>query len=314
VRDLFDGHDAVVSAVPYKHGVALAGAAVDTATHYVDFGGNPTVVKRQLTLDEDAGRAGVAIVPDCGLAPGVANVLLEGLIHRLGEGPIDSVQLRVGALPQTPRGALGYQLAFYPGGLINEYAEPCEVLEDGELVEVEPLTRFEEVAWDGWGPLEAFATAGGTSAMCRDYAGRVRAMEYKTLRYPGHGLVFRSLLEIGMFDEVAWPIGDVSIDPRSVLLKALGDNLPSGEPDVVLIRGWARRGAQVEGFEIEDVNDGSFSALARTTTFPATALIDLIVRGGLEFAGSRTMHQAVTDDQLLPEIEAVGIVPRPSSR
>jgi saccharopine dehydrogenase-like NADP-dependent oxidoreductase len=121
------------------------------------------------------------------------------------------------------------------------------------------------------------------------------------------------LFEIGMFDESPRRIGNASVAPRSVLLEALGDNLPRGQPDVVLIRGWARRGLQVEGFEIEDVGDGSFSALARTTTFPATALIDLIVRGGLDLAGTRTMHQAVTDVQLLPEIEAVGIVPGPLS-
>ena len=308
VRELLTDHDAVVSAVPYSYGIALATAAIDTSTYYADFGGNPTVVKRQLALDKAASSAGIAVVPDCGLAPGVANVLAEGLISLLGEGPVDTLQIRVGALPQQPRGALGYQLAFYPGGLINEYAEPCEVLENGKVAEVDPLTRFEDVEWPRWGPLEAFSTAGGTSAMCGDHAEQIEALEYKTLRYPGHGRAFRALLEIGMFDETPWQIGDLDVAPRRVLLKALNDNLPRGEPDVVLVRAWAGRGTRVVGIQMEDVHDGRFSALARTTAFPATALIDMIVRGKCDVIGSRTMHQAVTDTQLLPELEDVGIV------
>ena len=90
----------------------------------------------------------------CGLAPGLANAIAEHLIASTPGRP-RSVQLRVGALPATPIGTLGYQLAFSPAGLINEYAEPCEILEDGEYRTVDPLTRFETVHWEGLGPLEA---------------------------------------------------------------------------------------------------------------------------------------------------------------
>ena len=134
--------------------------------------------------------------------------------------------MRVGALPQVPLGALGYQLAFNPAGLINEYAEPCEVLEDGHHATVEPLTRFETVSWEGWGELEAFSTAGGTSTMCLTHEGRVMRLEYKTLRFPGHGHVFRVLYEIGMFDESPHRVGTLEVAPRSVLLEALARTLP----------------------------------------------------------------------------------------
>lgn len=307
VAHLMANCDAVVSAVPYSYGVPLAMAAITSGAHYVDFGGNPTVVKHQLQLSDAAAAAGVAVIPDCGLAPGLANVLARDVADALPPGPIDSVQMRVGALPQVPTGALGYQLTFSPAGLINEYAEPCEVLVDGAVAEVEPLTRFEPVAWEGWGPLEAFATAGGTSTSCSDLQDRVAALEYKTLRYPGHGAVVRAMYELGLFDEDPWAIGDAAVAPRSVLIEALTTHLPHGAPDVVLVRVWATQGSQRYGVEMEDRSDEQFSALARTTAFPATALVDLIARNELKKRGAFSMAQAVRGTQLLPELESVGI-------
>ena len=237
VRAALRDVDGVVSAVPYALGVEVARAAIATGTHYFDFGGNPTIVGRQLLLDDDARRAGVAVVPDCGLAPGMADVLAAGAVAALGDGPIDEVRLRVGALPQIPTGALGYQLAFNPAGLINEYAEPCEVIVGGRYATVEPLTGTEEVAWEGWGPLEAFHTAGGSSSLPRRWEGRVHDLDYKTLRFPGHGIIVRAMLETGLFDESAQAATGVA--PRTVLLEALTRHLPSGAPDLVLVRVWA---------------------------------------------------------------------------
>jgi len=304
LADLMSGHAGVVSAVPYRFGVDVARVAIDARTHYLDFGGNPNVVAAQRGLDPAARAAGVAVIPDCGLAPGLANVLAEQLIRDTLQ-PIESIQIRVGALPQHPRGALGYQLAFNPVGLINEYAEPCEIIADHRYAAVEPLTRFEDVVWDGWGPLEAFSTAGGTSTMCHRHAGAVENLEYKTLRYPGHGLVFRALLEIGLFGDE--PLGPDSTSPRKVLEDALARSLPSGEPDVVLVRVSREAGGERRVVEIEDVHDGRFSALARTTAFPATALADLMVRGDVDLAGVHAMCEAVSGPQLMGELDAVGI-------
>jgi lysine 6-dehydrogenase len=302
-----DRYEVVVSAVPYRFGVSVATAAVKTGTHYLDFGGNPTVVASQKLLHDQAVNADVMVVPDCGLAPGLANVLAEDLIASSSQGTIESIQIRVGALPQEPVGALGYQLAFNPAGLINEYAEPCEVIEDGHYTIVEPLTRFEEVDWQGWGPLEAFSTAGGTSTMPTRHVGTVRSLEYKTLRYPGHGKVFRSLLEMGMFDEAQQTIGTGMISPRAVLLDALGRTMPRGAPDVVLVRVWRDQGGQSTTLQIADTSRDGFSALARTTAFPATAVADLIARGALHEPGVFTMNEAVRGDELLPELVDVGI-------
>ncbi|MEN8233588.1 MAG: FAD-dependent oxidoreductase [Actinomycetota bacterium] len=300
LRSAVAGFDAVVSAVPYRYGLTVAGTAIDAGAHYVDFGGNPTVVARQLTLDDAAKDAGVLVSPDCGLAPGLANVMAEHLISTT-PGRVRSVQLRVGALPKEPVGVLGYQLAFSPAGLINEYAEPCEVVEDGRHQTIDSLTRFEDVDWPDWGPLEAFSTAGGTSTMCRDHEGTVDQLEYKTLRFPGHGRIFAAFRELGLFDET----GDPS--PRQVLIDALDRALPRSDDDLVLVRVWVETGEITRTLEFEDVHDGTFSALARTTAFPATALIDLAVRGEVDEKGVRPMHLAVDGPTLLEELVPVGI-------
>lgn len=304
------GAAAVVSAVPYAFGEAVAGAAVAAGVHYADFGGNPSIVRRQRSLDGAAREANVAIVPDCGLAPGLANVMAFGNAATLGGDNLREVRLRVGALPQRPTGSLGYQLAFNPAGLVNEYAEPCDVLIDGKAAEVEPLTDFEEVEWEGWGPLEAFNTAGGSSSLPILLAGRADSLDYKTLRFPGHGRVFAAMRELGLFSEEPDPRTGVA--PRSILLQALLENLPSGEPDVVLVRTWATRHDGVsDGWQIDDRHDGRFSALARTTAFPATALIHALVEGDVGYRGVGTMDEAIDAATLLPMLESVGITAEP---
>jgi lysine 6-dehydrogenase len=305
---------AVVAAVPYRYGEPLARAAIAAGTHYFDFGGNPTVVAAQLRLDAAARGAGVAVIPDGGLAPGIANVLAEDLIERLGDGPVHRVAIRVGALPQEPTGALGYALAFSPGGLVNEYAEPCEILHRRRRTTVEPLTGLEEVDWPGRGPLEAFHTAGGISTMCARWESRVHHLDYKTLRYPGHCRSFRAMYELGLFDEEPWPVGGRQVAPRPVLLHALATRLPRDVPDVVLVRVAAstvRNGVEYHlGTELEDLPDGRFSALARTTAFPVTAAAHLIATGALTLSGAVAFHAAITAAEILPELEPLGIVPR----
>jgi len=321
LADLLEDADLVVSAVPYRLGLGVTEAAIGAGAHYLDFGGNPTVVAAQVGLDEAAAAAGVTVVPDCGLAPGVANVAAAADVAALGPGPVDTVGIRVGALPQEPVGALGYQLAFSPEGLVNEYAEPCEVLRDGALVTVEPLTEFEEIAWPGIGTLEAFHTAGGSSSLARRWQGVVTHLDYKTLRYPGHGRTFRAMYELGLFDEEPRSYGRARIAPRTVLIDALAAGLASGAPDLVLLRTRAsasRHGTVVTAsHQMVDRHDGRFSALARTTAFPATALADLILRGISARPGVRTMDEAVDAATLLPELEPLGIVfdrhePRPT--
>jgi len=297
--------DCVVSAVPYVFGEGLAHAAIRNRCHYFDFGGNPDIVKSQLLLDEAARNAGVAVVPDCGLAPGYANVLAAGLIAD-APGTDVNVQIRVGVLPQAPVGALKYQLAFYAGGLINEYAEPCEIIEASVATTVEPLGRTETFEWPGIGTLEAFSTAGGTSTMCQEYEGRVDSLEYKTIRYPGHGVVFAALRELGFFETERRSGFDQP--PRQMLIDLLTRNLPSGGPDITLINVVATAPGFRSERRIEDRSDARFSSLARTTAFPTTALCDMVATGSIDFSGAAAMVSVADPDGLSRALEPLGIV------
>jgi len=312
---LLTGASVLITAVPFRFNAGLARAAVAAGCHYLDFGGNPTIVAEQLQLDEAARRAGVAVVPDCGLAPGLVNVLALDCLRALGPGPVDRLAMRVGALPSSPRGALGYQLTFSPAGLINEYAEPCEVLRDGRHATVEPLTGIEEVDWPGVGTLEAFHTAGGSSSLPRRLEGRVKELDYKTLRYPGHAAAFRAMAEIGLFELEPRTVGSALVAPRDLLLNLLAANLPPPGDDLVLLRVWAEAargdGQRAAGFEISDRSDGRFSALARTTAFPAGALAHMLTAGVIDEPGARTMDGAVGADLLLAELDGSGITIRP---
>ena len=177
--------NAVVSAVPYALGMQVATAAVATATHYFDFGGNPTMVGRQLLLDEIRSQRWCGGRPRSGLAPGAGGRPCRRAFDALGDGPIDEVRALTSA--PSPRIAQrvrsGTSWPSTPPGLINEYAEPCEVLVDGKYATVEPLLETEVVEWAHWGPLEAFTTAGGSSSLPRRWEGRVENLDYKTLRF-----------------------------------------------------------------------------------------------------------------------------------
>jgi lysine 6-dehydrogenase len=304
VARVLGGIDCIVAAVPYRFGVELASVATKHQCHYFDFGGNPAIVKKQLQLDRAAQESDVAIVPDCGLAPGYANVIATGLIANAPGAPID-VRIQVGVLPQAPVGALKYQLTFNVGGLINEYAEPCEIIDDGFAATVDPLGRAESVHWPGLGDLEAFSTAGGTSTMCQTYAGRVRSLEYKTLRYPGHRSVFAALRELGFFSTM--PVTGRELAPRDLLIDLLTTNLPASGPDVTLIAVTISAPGYHREVRVEDHSDTLFSSLARTTAFPATALVDMIATGTNAFRGAAAMHTVADQVSLDSELAGLGI-------
>src|SRR5207302_3066195 len=161
---LMRGHDGALSAVPYRLNLGLAKAAVEARCHFADLGGNNTVVRQELALSAKAEKRGVALAPDCGLSPGMASILGGELVHRLG-GRADALRLYVGGLPERPVPPFHYQLVFSVEGLINEYVELARILRKGKLTTIDPLTEPEEFHMDGFSPLVAFQTSGGTSTL-----------------------------------------------------------------------------------------------------------------------------------------------------
>ena len=195
------GHDGVLSAVPYFFNLELAKAAMQRGATSPISAATTRWSSRNLRWHDQAQAAGVAIAPDCGLSPGMASILGGELLRRIG-GKADALKIYVGGLPQNPRPPFNYQLVFSVEGLINEYSEPAKILRDGKLLTVEPLTEVESFHMDGFPELEAFHTSGGTSTLPETFQGQVGECFEKTLRYPGHVRMLRSLYDLGLFSSV----------------------------------------------------------------------------------------------------------------
>jgi saccharopine dehydrogenase-like NADP-dependent oxidoreductase len=180
LKERMRGYDAVVSCLPYNFNTGVASAAHELGIHYFDLTEDVRTTKAILQMSSTA-RA--VLAPQCGLAPGFIAVVGASLAEKFDA--IRSIKLRVGALPQNPTGLLGYAFNWSPEGVVNEYLNDCEVIEDGELKWVSPLEWLETIVIQGV-QLEAFTTSGGLGTMCETYKGRVENLDYKTIRYPGH--------------------------------------------------------------------------------------------------------------------------------
>ena len=215
---LLAGHFAVLSAAPYHLTTVIAEAAADAKVHYLDLTED---VESTRKVREIAARGGVAFIPQCGLAPGFISIVANDLASRFDT--LDSVRMRVGALPQYPSNALNYNLTWSTDGVINEYIEHCEAIVDGELVEVPALEEREEFSLDGV-TYEAFNTSGGLGTLCETLKGKVRTLNYRTIRYPGHAAIMKALLN------------DLGLRHRREVLKDIFENaLPTTTQDVVII-------------------------------------------------------------------------------
>lgn len=308
VVDAMEGQDVAVSCVPYRFNLELSKAAIETGCHMCDLGGNNDIVRKQLCLDAKARRAEVTIIPDCGLAPGLATVLAADALRRMDR--VTELHLRVGGLPVDPRPPLDYMLLFNPAGLVNEYRERPVVIRGGKVLTVEPLDELEEIVFpEPFGRLEAFNTSGGTSTLPQTLLGKVDQLDYKTIRYPGHRDKVKCMMELGLFDEEPVAVGGTEVVPRDLTETLLAQRLPRDGDDVVLLR--VRAEGEVEGRErtltytIIDHCDkeAGLTAMQRTTAFPASIVAQMMASGEIDERGVVTQEQVVPTGRFLEELE-----------
>lgn len=180
LRQQLTGQTAVINALPYDQAIATAGVAAACGCHYFDLTEDVAATRAIAAL---AREARTAFMPQCGLAPGFIGIVA----HHLAQGfdTLDELKMRVGALPAFPTNALKYNLTWSVDGLINEYCHPCEAIHHGQRIEVLPLEGLEHFSLDGT-EYEAFNTSGGLGTLCETLQGRVRTLDYKSVRYPGH--------------------------------------------------------------------------------------------------------------------------------
>lgn len=312
VREAMEGVDAVVCALPYYFNLPMTRLALEMGAHYCDLGGNTEIVEQQKELHAEAVVKGLSVVPDCGLAPGMVNILAQAGIDALDE--VDAVRIRVGGLPQNPEPPLNYQIVYSMHGVLDYYTTPVLVLEDGEPTEVEALTGLETVTFaEPVGELEAFYTAGGISTMPFRYRGRIPVMEYKTLRYPGHARIMKAIRELGLLEMDELEVDGCEIIPRHAFIEIVSPRLrkPDGH-DLVAMR------VEVEGrkggsdrrvtFDLVDRYDdeNGITAMMRTTGY-SLALTGLMQADGRIGAGVHTPDECVPGADYLREMATRGV-------
>jgi saccharopine dehydrogenase-like NADP-dependent oxidoreductase len=267
---------AVLNALPYQLTQLLAESAARTRTHYFDLTEDvaSTRIVKELAKDADT-----AFIPQCGLAPGFVSIAAYDVAKSFDR--LDEVRMRVGALTQHPTNAINYNLTWSTEGVINEYIEPCEAIMNGKFMEVPALEGHEEFSIDGV-RYEAFNTSGGLGTMCHTLDGKVRNLNYRSIRYPGHHLIMKALLQ------------DLRLaDRRELLCDIFHKAVPATEQDVVIIfitvTGWRGENFMQETL-VRKVYAGEYDGVFRTgiqatTSYSVCAVLDMLVEGTIPQSG-----------------------------
>ena len=270
------GFDAVLSCLPFHLNVGVAKAAHQLGLHYFDLTEDVGTTK---AIQEMSKTSKGVMAPQCGLAPGLVGIIGAHLAEQFEQ--VRSIKLRVGALPQHPTGLLGYAFNWSPEGVVNEYLNDCEVIEEGQHKWVSPMEWVEKIYIDG-NRLEAFTTSGGLGTMCETYLGRVDNLDYKSLRYPGHvelmNFFFHELL---------------MRDKRELAGEILTHAKPPVDDDVVhvhvsaegMIDGRLMRQEYVRSYYPQKIAGRSWRAIAWTTSASVAAVIEMVSRGDLPAKG-----------------------------
>ena len=307
------GCDGVMSAIPYYFNYELAKLAVEAGVHFCDLGGNTEIVFKQKELDAEARAKKITVVPDCGLAPGMVNILAELGIEAMDA--VESVKIFVGGLPQHPEPPLNYMLVYSLEGALDYYTTLSWVLRDRKRTQVKALSEIEPVDFDApLGKLEAFHTAGGLSTMAFRYEGKVPAMEYKTLRYPGHAALMADIRELGLLDLEPVDVKGTKVVPRDAFIATVGPKLtkPQGRDLValrVVVRGTKGGKPASKTFELVDRYDDRhhISAMMRTTGYSLSITGQMQVRGEITPPGVHTPDECVPGRAYIEALRERGI-------
>ena len=305
--------DAVMSAIPYYFNYDLARLAVEAGVHFCDLGGNTEIVFKQKELDPQARAKDITVVPDCGLAPGMVNILSEYGIRQLDA--VDSVKIFVGGLPQHPEPPLNYMLVYSLEGALDYYTTLSWVLHDSKRTQVTALSEREPVEFPGpLGTLEAFHTAGGLSTMAFRYEGKIPTMEYKTLRYPGHAELMEDIRALGLLDLEPVDVKGVKVVPRDAFIASVQPKLtkPKGRDLValrVVVKGKKNGAAATKTFQLVDRYDEKhgISAMMRTTGYSLSITGLMQVRRQIQPPGVHTPDECVPPEQYIGELRKRGI-------
>jgi lysine 6-dehydrogenase len=313
LRAAMTGVDAVMNALPYYFNPEVTALALEAGIHYCDLGGNTAIVFDQLKLDAAAKAKNISIIPDCGLAPGMVNILAEAGIKQLDE--VSSVKMFVGGLPQNPEPPLNYQIVYSLEGVLDYYTTPSWVVAEGQPKQVDALSDLETVPFpEPVGGLEAFHTAGGLSTMASKYQGRINTMVYKTLRYPGHADIMRAIRDLGLLELTPLEVKGQTVVPRDVFIAATEPKLRKDRGrDLVALRveiAGTKDGAQkTVTYDLLDYFDdqNQVSAMERTTGYSLSITGQMQAERRVRGSGVMTPDDAVPAETYIEELGRRGI-------
>ncbi len=311
LSSFLEGVDVLLSCVPYWMHPMIAPVAIMTKTHMLDLGGNTEVTLETLHLDEAAKKAGVTLIPDNGLAPGLVNSLGLWLIEHLDTS--ETVKLYCGVLPQHPIPPFNYKLTFNIEGLVTEYDYQAVLLRDGEITKVDTLSELETLNMEGFGAMEAFTTSGGTSTAPYTLQSKLRNYEYKTIRFPGHCERIKIFRDFGFWSEDPVDVKGVIVKPREVFYKVFGDALAKiKDVDQCLVRavGIGMKNGVRTKLQI-DIHDRQcdttgFTSMERLTGF-SLSIHAIDVAAGMLPTGALRYETALTGTRFCEQIQRRGI-------
>lgn len=272
------GRDTVLSALSFHHNPLVAEAALVAGLNYFDLTEDIETTSRVRAIAAQA-KPGQIFMPQCGLAPGFISIVANSLAQSFDE--IETVHMRVGALPQFPTGSLKYNLTWSTDGLINEYCNPCDAIHNGMRISVLPLEGLEHFSLDGV-RYEAFNTSGGLGTLAESLTDQVRELNYKTVRYMGHR------------DHMILLVHELRLSERRELLKDILESaVPITFQDVVVtfctVTGyWAGdlvQRSDARKIYHREISGENWSAIQITTASGLCAVLDLHVQGGLAKQG-----------------------------
>jgi len=270
--------DIVVTAVPGLMGYKALETVISCGKHIVDISFFP---EDALQLDLIAKQKGVTAIIDCGVAPGMHN-LIVGRYNE--EMRIEALEVYVGGLPKVRKKPFQYKAPFSPTDVIEEYIRPARLMENGHIVVRPALSEVEWIHFDEIGTLEAFNTDGLRSLLYT--MPHIKNQKEKTMRYPGHVEIIRSLKESGFFSERAIDVDGTMISPLKVTSQVLFNEWKLGleeeELTVMKVKLTGKENGEdktVEWSLLDYYDDETkTSSMARTTGYTCTAAVNLVAQ------------------------------------
>jgi saccharopine dehydrogenase-like NADP-dependent oxidoreductase len=297
LSQIVQGSDCVISCVPAKHNPELAELCLEVGVHFCDLGGDDSLISKELALHDRAREKGVWVVPNCGLAPGLVNVLCLHGIDQLDHA--EAAHLRVGDVPLHPKPPFNFRISWSAERILADYTNPARLIEQGQVVEADALSRREEIEFGApFGTMEAFCTQGGLSTLTDTLAGRVDALDHKTIRWPGHAHQMRFVIGLGLAENRKIGVR-THLTYRDLLVRRLRKRLGGDYEDAVLLRVLLR--GEMEGrptslvYEMIERYDAATqqTAMMRCTAIPTVVAALFLARGAPTATGGADVPENV---------------------